>query len=69
MNLWLAFNIVLVVGLVIALAWAYDARRLAHRACRVLVYQDQPTEEIELPATMKIGPKLQAFDPWPPERR
>lgn len=66
MNLWLAYNIALGVGLAIALAWAYDARKYAEKACRLVLRHEQPTEEIQLPATMKIGPTPEW---WPPERR
>jgi hypothetical protein len=50
MNWWLAFNIALVLLVILALAWAYDARRLFARSMRLLEMRDgPPTEEIELP--------------------
>lgn len=76
MNWWLAYNIALGVGLVIALAWAYEARKYAGKACRLVLRHEQPTEEIPLlraGTTMKVGQayrvesKLEDF--WPPERR
>jgi hypothetical protein len=55
MDWQLAFNIVIGLGLILVGAWSFDARRLAHKACRLLVYREQPTEEIELPAWTGAG--------------
>lgn len=84
MNLWLAYNIALGVGLLIVGAWAYNAHRHVKKGYRGS-YEDPPTEEIPCPATVKIGPRVdQTADivayvqgtrvepqiiPWPPERR
>lgn len=79
MNLWLAYNIALGVGLLIVGAWAYNAHRHVEKGYRG-TYEDPPTEEIPCPATMKIGPRMPTEAPagfaiserlerWPPERR
>jgi hypothetical protein len=50
MNWWLAYNIALLLLVIVALAWSYDARRFVVRAMRLLEMRDgPPTEEIELP--------------------
>lgn len=68
MNWWLAYNIAIGLGLLIALAWAYDARRMWKRVVRMarLHSYDLPTEEIELPPTMRVGPRLEEFGPGKP---
>lgn len=65
MNLWLAYNIALGVGLVIVGAWAYNAHRHVEKGYRGS-YEDPPTEEIPCPATMRIGPRLEEFGPGKP---
>jgi hypothetical protein len=74
MDLWLAYQIALGVGLAIALAWAFDAHRYGRKAYRLVSHREMPTEEIELPPTMRIGPRLEDLGPgkplpWPDYRR
>jgi hypothetical protein len=65
MNWWLAYNIALVLLVIVALAWAYDGRRLIIRAMRLLEMRDgPPTEEIELPPTTRIAPRVKYRDRW-----
>ena len=66
MNWWLAYNIAIGVGLLFTLAWAFDAHRYGRKAYRLVSYREQPTEEIPLPATMRIGPRLEDFGPGKP---
>ena len=66
MNWWLAYNIAVGVGLFIALAWAFDARRYGRKAYRLLSWREQPTEEIPPLPTMRIGPRLEDFGPGKP---
>jgi hypothetical protein len=67
MNWELAYQIVIGLGLILAGAWSFDARRLAHKACRLLVYREQPTEEIELPEFEHV--RLEDFGPGKPVPR
>lgn len=70
MNWWLAYQIATGLGLILALAWAYDARRLWAKASRLFEMRDgPPTEEIELPPTMRIAPRLEEFGPGKPVPR
>jgi hypothetical protein len=63
----LAYQIVLGLGLILVGAWSFDARRLRTRILRLMQMQDgPPTEEIELPPTMKISPRLEEFGPGKP---
>lgn len=65
MNLSLAFDILVILGITLALAWSYSAHKLAEKGYKGR-YEDPPTEEIPCPATMKIGPRLEEFGPGKP---
>jgi hypothetical protein len=70
MNWCLAYNVAVTLGLIVALAWAFDARRLVAKSMRLLEMRDgPPTEEIQLPPTMEIGPKIPEVNLswWPME--
>lgn len=65
---WLAYNIAIGLGLLIVGGWAFDTRRTMARILRLarLNSYDLPTEEIELPPTMRVGPRLEEFGPGKP---
>jgi hypothetical protein len=70
MNWELAYQIVIGLGLILVGAWSFDARRLRIRILRLMQMQDgPPTEELELPPTMKIAPRLEEFGPGKPVPR
>ena len=57
MNWWLAYEITLALLVLVALLWAWDARRLLAKAKRLVeLHDDQPTQEIPTLPTMRLGP-------------
>jgi hypothetical protein len=69
-NWSLAYDIALAIALVVTFAWAFDARRLMLRALRLVEMRDgPPTEEMQLPPTMRIGPRAEDFGPGKPVPR